>query len=90
MSVCVVAQHNNAKLDSSVGSAIAAASALDSDVTVLVAGHGCSAVADQVDKISCVFCIWIGFFEVLSHPKNVVSWLTKKIVETWRCVGCPV
>jgi hypothetical protein len=50
MAVCVVAQHDNKTLDFSVANAVKAASSLDKDLTVLVAGKGCQEVAKQVSK----------------------------------------
>lgn len=46
--VLVIAEHNNKQLNNASLSAVAAASKLGGDVTVLVAGHGCADVAKQV------------------------------------------
>jgi electron transfer flavoprotein alpha subunit len=52
-SALVVAEHNNAMLSASSLSAITAAAKFG-NVTVLVAGHGCEAVAENVAKVSKV------------------------------------
>lgn len=54
MSALVVAQHDNKTLDHSVASAVTAASQLDSDVTVVVAGLDCSGVAAEASQLSGV------------------------------------
>ena len=47
MAVLVIAEHDNAQLAPATLATIAAARAIDDAVDVLVAGHGCSAVAEQ-------------------------------------------
>ncbi len=54
MSVLVIAEHDNAELNAATLNVVAAASALGQDITVLVAGKGCSAVAEQVAKVEGV------------------------------------
>ncbi|MGZ8408936.1 MAG: electron transfer flavoprotein subunit alpha/FixB family protein [Hyphomicrobium sp.] len=54
MSVLIVAEHDNAYLKPASLNVVAAASAIDSKIHVLVAGSGCSAVADQAAKVSGV------------------------------------
>ena len=46
MSVLVLAEHNNAELNPATLNTITAASEIGGDITVLVAGSGCAAVAD--------------------------------------------
>jgi electron transfer flavoprotein alpha subunit len=54
MSVLVLAEHDNAELKAPTLNTVSAALALDSDVHVLVAGAGCSAVADAAAKVAGV------------------------------------
>jgi len=54
MSVLVYAEHNNATLKAATLNVVTAAVAIDSDVTVLVAGLGCGAVADEAAKVAGV------------------------------------
>ncbi|AFT70974.1 Electron transfer flavoprotein, alpha subunit-like protein [Alloalcanivorax dieselolei B5] len=59
MSVLVYAEHDNATLNKVTLSVVAAAKELGGDVTVLVAGKGCGAVAEaaaKVDGVSKVLC----------------------------------
>ncbi|MCH8544628.1 MAG: FAD-binding protein [Alcanivorax sp.] len=54
MSVLVYAEHDNAALKGVTLSVVAAAKAIGGDITVLVAGEGCAAVADEAAKIDGV------------------------------------
>ena len=54
MTVLVIAEHDNAQLKGATLNVIAAASQIDADVHVLVAGHGAQAVADQAAKAAGV------------------------------------
>ena len=54
MSVLVIAEHDNAQLKGATLNVIAAASQIDADVHVLVAGQGAQAVADQAAKAAGV------------------------------------
>ncbi|WP_101676074.1 electron transfer flavoprotein subunit alpha/FixB family protein [Alloalcanivorax mobilis] len=59
MSVLVYAEHDNATLNPVTLSVLAAAKELDGDITVLVAGKGCGAVAEAAAKaegVSKVLC----------------------------------
>ncbi|MEK9725735.1 MAG: electron transfer flavoprotein subunit alpha/FixB family protein, partial [Rhodospirillaceae bacterium] len=53
MSVLVLAEHDNAELKAATLNTVTAAAALG-EVTVLVAGSGCDAVADQAAKVAGV------------------------------------
>ena len=46
MTILVIAEHNNAELNAATLNTLAAAKAIGGDIDVLVAGEGCSAVAD--------------------------------------------
>jgi len=54
MSVLVYAEHDNATLKAATLNVVTAALAIDSDVTVLVAGSGCGAVAEEAAKVAGV------------------------------------
>ena len=54
MSVLVIAEHDNAQLKGATLNVIAAASQIDADVHVLVAGKGAQAAADQAAKAAGV------------------------------------
>ncbi|MCU5782805.1 electron transfer flavoprotein subunit alpha [Alcanivorax balearicus MACL04] len=59
MSVLVYAEHDNATLSKVTLSVVAAAKEIGGDITVLVAGKGCGAVAEaaaKVDGVSKVLC----------------------------------
>ena len=54
MSVLVVVEHDNTDLKAATLSAVTAASEIDSDVHLLVAGDGCAAVAEAAAKVAGV------------------------------------
>ena len=54
MSVLVLAEHNNAELNPATLNTITAASEIGGDITVLVAGSGCAAVADAAASVAGV------------------------------------
>jgi electron transfer flavoprotein alpha subunit len=54
MSILVIAEHDNSSLKPATKVAISAASAIDGDITVLVAGLGCDAVATEAASVNGV------------------------------------
>ena len=52
MSVLLIAEHDNAKLKPFTLNAITAASKMDTDVHVLIAGTNCENVAKEISKYS--------------------------------------
>ncbi|WP_298443171.1 FAD-binding protein [uncultured Ferrimonas sp.] len=54
MTTLVIAEHDNAELKPATLNTVAAAAAIGNDVTVLVAGAGCQAVAEQAAQVSGV------------------------------------
>lgn len=50
----ILAEHNNSKLSPTVYNAINAADYFNDDITVLIAGHNCSSVAEEASKIKSV------------------------------------
>lgn len=54
MSILVYAEHDNASLKGATLNTVAAAQAIGGDVTVLVAGSGCGAVAEEAAKVAGV------------------------------------
>ena len=51
MKILVIAEHDNQKLAPATAHALGAAKALGAAADVLVAGHGCRAVAEQAAKL---------------------------------------
>ena len=60
MGILVIAEHDNSSLSASTLPTISAARQLGKDITLLIAGYHCSAVADaaSIGEISAV-CGWI-------------------------------
>ena len=59
MGILVYAEHDNATLNAATLNVVAAAKAIGGDITILVAGEGCGAVAEaaaKVDGVSKVLC----------------------------------
>ena len=54
MSILVIAEHDNATLKAATLNTITAATHLGSDIAVLVAGHGCGAVAEAAAQVAGV------------------------------------
>jgi len=54
MSILVFAEHDNSTLKAETLKTVAAAQAIGGDITLLVAGHNCQAVADAAVKVSGV------------------------------------
>ncbi|WP_180066371.1 MULTISPECIES: FAD-binding protein [unclassified Acinetobacter] len=54
MSILVIAEHNNKALNGATLNVVAAAQKIGGDITVLVAGSGAQAVADQAAKVAGV------------------------------------
>jgi electron transfer flavoprotein alpha subunit len=51
MSILVIAEHDNAALKAATLNTVTAAGQLGGDITILVAGHGCGAVAEAAAKV---------------------------------------
>ncbi len=64
MTILVIAEHDNSQLKPSTLNTVAAAARLEGDVELLVAGHGCSRVADKAAKVP-----GIGRVLVADHPQ---------------------
>ncbi len=54
MSILIIAEHDNAVLKAATLNTVTAATQLGGDVTVLVAGHGCGAVAEAAAQVAGV------------------------------------
>jgi len=67
MSVLVLADHDNAALKPATLNAVSAGAALG-DVTVLVAGEGCRAVADEAAKVAGVAKVLVADAAPYAHP----------------------
>lgn len=59
MSVLVIAEHNNKKLNGATLNTISAAKELDTQITVLVIGSQCQSVADEVASVAGVQSVWL-------------------------------
>jgi len=75
MSIFVIAEHDNASLKPATLSAITAAAAAGDDVQVLVAGSGCSAVADAASKVAGVSKVLLADNEAYANqlPENLAE-----------------
>lgn len=67
MSILVIAEHDNTELKGATLNTVAAATQLDSDVHVLVAGEDVSAVAEAAAKITGVTKVLVADGAVLAH-----------------------
>lgn len=67
MSVLVIAEHDNQTLKGATLNTVAAAKAIGGDITVLVAGLGCSAVAEQAAQAEGVSKVLLADNAVYEH-----------------------
>lgn len=75
MSIFVIAEHDNAALKPATLNAITAAAAAGDDIQVLVAGSGCSAVADAAAKVAGVSKVLLADNEAYANqlPENLAD-----------------
>jgi electron transfer flavoprotein alpha subunit len=75
MTVLVYAEHDNEVLKSETNKLITAAQAVGADITVLVAGQQCEAVADAAAKLSGVSKVLLANNAVYGHqlPENIAD-----------------
>lgn len=67
MSTLVYAEHDNASLKGATLNTVAAAQAIGGDITILVAGSGCAAVAEQAAKVAGVSKVLLADNEAYAH-----------------------
>ncbi|NJM13317.1 MAG: hypothetical protein HC889_16890 [Synechococcaceae cyanobacterium SM1_2_3] len=75
MSILVIAEHDNAVLKAATLNTVTAAAQLGSDITVLVAGHGCGAVAEAAAQVTGVTKVLIADAPHYAHQlaENVAA-----------------
>jgi electron transfer flavoprotein alpha subunit len=67
MSILVIAEHDNKALNGATLNVVAAAQKIGGDITVLVAGSGAQAVADQAAKVAGVSKVLLADNEAYAH-----------------------
>ena len=77
MSILVIADHNNQSLNGATLNVVAAAQKIGGDITVLVAGSGAQAVADQAAKVAGVSKVLLADDAAYANQlaENVANWL---------------
>ena len=90
MSVLVIAEHDNAEVRTATLNAVTAAGEIDTDVDLLVAGSGCSGVADECSSIQGVTRILLVDDPAYEHdlPENL-SPLVESLAERYSHVLAP-
>ena len=68
MSVLVLAEHDNDGLSSGISNTVTAATQLDADVHLLVAGSGCRAVAEKAAKMAGITKVRLADDPMYEHP----------------------
>jgi electron transfer flavoprotein alpha subunit len=73
MGILVIAEHDNQTLKPATRNAVTAATKLGSEITILVAGQGCQAVADAAAKVAGVTKVLLAEAPELAHglPENL-------------------
>jgi len=79
MPALVIAQHDNRRLDPATLATVTAARQLDSNVDVLVAGHGSGAVAEEAARVEGVRRVLLAQAEHLENP--VAEDLTELVLQ---------
>jgi electron transfer flavoprotein alpha subunit len=79
MSVLVIAEHNNKKLNTLTGSVISAAAKIDADIHILVAGSDCSSVAELSAQYEGVSKVLLADNPVYEH--QLPESLTPLVIE---------
>ncbi len=79
MAILLIAEHNNQSLKSETHKVVQAASAIGGDITVLVAGFGCSAVASEAAAIAGVSKVLLADNAVYEHQlaENIAALVTQ-------------
>ena len=79
MAILVYADHNNQELSSATLNAVTAAGQMGGDVTVLVVGQGCDAVAQAAAKVQGVAKVLVAQYASLKDqlPENVAPLIAK-------------
>ncbi|MEZ8132533.1 MAG: electron transfer flavoprotein alpha subunit [Polaribacter sp.] len=67
MSILIVAEHDNSTLNVATLNSVTAAGVIGGDVHILVAGHGCSAVADQAAQVMGVAKVLLADSAAYAH-----------------------
>jgi electron transfer flavoprotein alpha subunit len=67
MPTLLVAEHDNKSLKDATNKALTAAKALGAEIHILVAGHGCKAVADAAAKLDGVAKVWLADAVAYEH-----------------------
>lgn len=67
MSILVIAEHDNASLNAATLNVVSAAKVIGADITVLVAGSGCGAVAETAAKVSGVTKVLVADNAAYAH-----------------------
>ncbi|MEJ2528494.1 MAG: FAD-binding protein [Gammaproteobacteria bacterium] len=68
MTILIIAEHDNTALKPATLNTVTAAQRLGDDLHILVAGHGCSAVAEQAAQIGGVGKVFISDDPAYQHP----------------------
>ncbi|WP_432695985.1 electron transfer flavoprotein subunit alpha/FixB family protein [Marinobacterium sp. YM272] len=79
MSILLIAEHDNSALNPATLSAVTAASQIGGDITLLVAGNGCQAVADEAAKVAGVSKVLLA--DNAAYEKGLAENLSALIVE---------
>lgn len=79
MSILVYAEHDNASLKGATLNTVAAAQAIGGDITVLVAGAGCGAVAEEAAKVAGVAKVLVADNAAYEHQlaENIGALVTE-------------
>ncbi|MBJ7537439.1 electron transfer flavoprotein subunit alpha/FixB family protein [Marinomonas transparens] len=90
MSVLVIAEHDNKSLKPATLNTVTAATQIDADVHILIAGHECQAVAEQASQVAGVTKVMVADNAVYEHQlAENVSKLIVEVAEGYEHILAP-
>jgi electron transfer flavoprotein alpha subunit len=90
MGVLLIAEHDNASLNAATAKAMSAALAVSKDVHILVAGNGCSSVADEAAKLEGAAKVLLSEAPHLEHHlAEEMTALVEQLAKQYEAVLAP-
>ncbi len=90
MAVLLIAEHNNTSLNAATARAMSAAIAVSKDVHILVAGNGCSSVADEAAKLEGAAKVLLAEAPQLEHHlAEELAALVEPLAKQYEAVLAP-
>lgn len=90
MSIFVLVEHDNKHVKPSTLSTLTAATHLGEDIHVMIVGHNCGSVADQIKTVSCVRSVHVLDQEIFAQPiAELIAPVVAHVASTATAVLAP-